>query len=504
MATFLRRKAAVLILAALILVRIPTYILAVMDIDETDFLVAARMMAKGAIPYVDVVEKKPVLAYLFYWPTTVFGFHLWPMQIIALGWIFATCWMLGRIAERWTGRASVGVAASMLAVLAVAAGTASVNLEMMFNLPTVLALWFFVRREQGGGRWNDLAAGLCIGIASSFKHQAGVLLGALMLALVWQWWRMKRGPQLLRHLSLLFGFSLPWAAAVYAYWRMGHLAEFYEWNIARNLFYASGRDAWQLILHHFLESILFHIVLATPLLWWLAGRECRRGLKTDPIRVALLFTFFLSWIPVSLGGRFYNHYYLQFIPSLVLLAAPGAADWLESWNRFSLAKRRRICLGFLLPAAFYSFYHVILPGLTGWAPGQEPNMRALSAWLQTNMGPDERLLVWGHYTPIFYYAERLPGSRYYNTSVHMGDYDPNSLPDSFDAAQHRSQPDIENTLADLERLRPAIFVDTAPANIHSWRKVPLDKFPTLEAYIYQHYEELPVRPGYARVFRRQD
>jgi 4-amino-4-deoxy-L-arabinose transferase-like glycosyltransferase len=503
MVTFLRRRAALVILCALAVIRIPTYLLGVMDIDETDFLVAARMMAKGAIPYVDVVEKKPVLAYLFYWPTTWFGFHLWPMQLLSLGWIFATCWILGRAAERWTRRPLTGVVASLLAVAAVAAGTASVNLEMMFNLPTALALYFFVRRETGGGSWNDLAIGICVGIASSFKHQAGIVLGSLMLSLLWQWWSLRRGPQILRHLLMLLGFALPWAAAVAAYARLGHLAEFYEWNIARNLFYASGQDAWQLILHHCLESILFHVLLATPLLWWLAIRESRRGLEQDPIRAALIFTFVLSWLPVSLGGRFYNHYYLQFIPSLVLLAAPGAADLLEKWSTLTL-KRRRVLLGaFVLPLLFYPFYHVILPGLTGWQPGQEPNMRQLAAWLQANTKPDERLLVWGHYTPIYYYAERLPGSRYYNTSVHMGDFDPNSLPDSFDAAAHKSQRDVDNTLADLQTLKPAIFVDTATANIHSWSKVPLDKFPELEAYVFAHYE-LVAKPGYARVFRRQD
>src|SRR5678815_41278 len=102
MASFLRGRAAMLLFLVLVIFRIPAFVFGVMDIDETDFLVSARMMAEGAIPYVDVVEKKPVLAYLFYWPTTVFGFRLWPMQILSVCWIFATCWVLGRAAERWT------------------------------------------------------------------------------------------------------------------------------------------------------------------------------------------------------------------------------------------------------------------------------------------------------------------------------------------------------------------------------------------------------------------
>ena len=111
MATFLRRNALLALVVLVATLRFPVFLFDVMDIDETDFLITARMMAKGAIPYADVVEKKPVLAYLFYWPVNWFGFRMWPMQLIAILWIVGTCWIIGRAAERWTGKPSAGLAA---------------------------------------------------------------------------------------------------------------------------------------------------------------------------------------------------------------------------------------------------------------------------------------------------------------------------------------------------------------------------------------------------------
>jgi hypothetical protein len=63
-------------------------------------------------------------------------------------------------------------------------------------------------------------------------------------------------------------------------------------------------------------------------------------------------------------------------------------------------------------------------------------------------------------------------------------------------------PDVEATLADLESRRPAIVVDTAPADIHGWSKIPLAAFPELRSYIDEHYEEVG-RPGGAIVYRRR-
>ncbi|MBS2023740.1 MAG: hypothetical protein JST92_15150, partial [Deltaproteobacteria bacterium] len=109
------------------------------------------------------------------------------------------------------------------------------------------------------------------------------------------------------------------------------------------------------------------------------------------------------------------------------------------------------------------------------------------------------LFVWGHYTPLYVLAQRLPGTRYPNTSVQMGNFDPLHLAADFDPARTTSQRDVELALRDLQARRPRFVVDTAPADIHGWSKIPLEKFPSLDAFVQQHYALIGT-PGGARVY----
>jgi len=142
-------------------------------------------------------------------------------------------------------------------------------------------------------------------------------------------------------------------------------------------------------------------------------------------------------------------------------------------------------------------------GIAGAYPEQEPRTRALAQWLRSNTAPGDALFVWGHYSPIYTMSDRLPGTRYVNTSPHMGNFDPAHLPAGFDPAQHRARADVEATLEDLEKRRPSWFVDTSPAGIHLWDRIPLSAFPELARYREEHYVEV-ARPGGAPVYRRRD
>ena len=141
-------------------------------------------------------------------------------------------------------------------------------------------------------------------------------------------------------------------------------------------------------------------------------------------------------------------------------------------------------------------------GALGLLPAQEARTRELGAWLRTHTSAEDRLFVWGHYTTIYVLADRLPGTRYYATSVHVGDFDPHHLPEGFDLTPYVSPRDVDLTLGDLEANRPAYVIDTAPADIHDWHRVPLELVPALRRYVDEHYA-LVATPGGAAVYRRR-
>jgi hypothetical protein len=84
----------------------------------------------------------------------------------------------------------------------------------------------------------------------------------------------------------------------------------------------------------------------------------------------------------------------------------------------------------------------------------------------------------------------------------VGDFDPHHLPEGFDIRPHVSPEAVAETLHDLEANRTALFVDTAPADIHDWHRVPLDAVPELLRYVREHYA-LAGEPAGAPVYRRR-
>lgn len=496
----LKKHPLLWLFAVLVLLRLPGFLFGFVDIDETDFWVVGQQIAGGELPYVDIAEQKPLLVYLFWGAGAwLFGASLLPMQLLALGWLFATCLVVRRAAVVAGGEERTGLVAAWLCGLASGANQVSVNAELLLNLPAAAALLCFVRaeRKEDGRAAQDFLAGVFVGVASLFKHQGGILLFALVGAILWSGLRAGGRGWVLRALRVVLGFVLPWALCGGLYAALGHLEAFYEWNVVYN-FGLAGAQAGS-ALARFAESTFLCVVVAAPLAWWLAIRESF-GAK-DAIRRGLVLALWLTWIPVSLGGRFYAHYYLQFVPALALLAAAPAAGLLARWRDFGWAKRCSLGLSLALPAGLFIAYGMMWGGL-GRYPCQEPKSQAVGQWVRENTAVGSRMFVWGHYSPIYYLAGRLPGTRYHNTSVHMGDFDPAHLPADFDAGLRRSDGHVAATVRDLEVLRPEIVVDTAPANIHDWSKIPLGKFPVLADYIAGHYQ-LEAEPGGAAVYLRK-
>ncbi len=489
------RSAAWLALAVL-LVRLPGFHSAILNIDECDHVIIARLMRVGVLPYVGVVEIKPPLTYALFWAASFLGHSVLPARVLTAAFLLGTILLVRGAVRRWTGDGRAAAAAGWATLVANLCELPWAATEVLMNLPAAAAIYFFVRSETSGNRRHDLAAGIAIGAASLFKHQAGILLPALCLGLTWSaLGRGRPGLTAWRCALLALGFALPWAAAAGIYARLGHLPEFLEWVVSRNFGYVGTA-------HSAIWSRAGAVAFAVgggAALWWLAGSEALKR-RRDPIGFTLALALALTWIPVSLGGRFYQHYFLQFAPLLGALSGAGLAQLLDTWR--DMARRRRAVFGALLalPWIAYASYGLARAALRDY-PFQEPRAGQVAAWLHEHTAPQDRVFVWGHFTPIYYQSDRLPGTRYLMTSVHMGNFDPGELPPGFDITPWRSERDVRATLADLEANRTAWVVDTAPADIHSWSQIPLHKFPELEGYISRHYVPVAVAGG-ATIYRR--
>ena len=212
-------------------------------------------------------------------------------------------------------------------------------------------------------------------------------------------------------------------------------------------------------------------------------------------------TLWLTWLPVSVGGRFYEHYYLQFAPLLALAAAPRLAGLVGRWRELSRVPRASVLAACCVPAALYLAF-TFGKGFLGGFPGQDQKVVGVSRWLAANTRPDQRIFVWGDATSVYYLARRTPGTRYLNCAVQVGNYDPSHLPRGFDVASHVSAPDVQATIADLEHNRVGLVVDTSSAAIHHWDRLPLSGVTALASYVDAHYR-LVASPGGVRVYARR-
>ncbi len=475
------------LLAAVAILRLPAFVYGLLDIDESDFALVARRIAQGAMPYVDIADIKPPLAFLAYLPSGIFdAVPLWPTHALAVFWVVATSLLLRAAAKDLTGSEEAGWAAAWLGLAAGLCELPKASTEMLMNLPSAAALWLWVRAEKEGSKRLDAAAGACIGAASLFRHQGAVLLlslGAVLLA------RGRPG----RLLAMAAGFALPWALTGGFFAGAGHFAEFWDWVVRRNFAYTSLREGW---LGRFAEGALPSLAATLPA-WVLAGRASIAALRRGPsaIEAGLIASLAATCVAVAAGGRFYSHYFLQFVPILALLGAAEAASAVRKWPRLAIALS-------LLPALGLGGF-AVARGMAKSYPGQEPRARAIAAWLERNTGPQERLFIWGHYSPIYLLSHRLPGTRYLTTSVHVGNFDPAHLPSGFDVSPYRSDMDVAQTLADLERNRVPVVVDTAGSGLHHWDRFPLSTVPALARYIEVHYRAVAEIAG-ARIYRRAD
>ena len=535
------------LLAAIVLLRSAGFVFGVLNIDESDFILFGTGIARGMLPYRDIVDIKPPLVYIAYLPAGLFGgMQVWPMRLFSVLWVFATALLLRAGVRRWLTpgmgaelssrntaadapdapsalasqqrdpgfAADAGQAAAWLYLLSLLCELPQFSGEVVLNLFAALALYLFARACDPASTRRTLLiglSGLSAALASLCKHQGAVLLVALGGALALQLLVSLRADRSASRAALLgelaalaLGFALPWAASFAFYAALDQLPSFIDWVFTRNFQYAGKGMAGSAPARFFQSTLL--CCGATLLPWALALRSCLRSARArelwrDPFLLAATLLLLLTWAAVGAGGRFYEHYYLQFAVPLALLGAREAARLARGSRDLRKSLRWALALGCALPAL----------GLTGysWArgisrnyPGQDAKVLEVSAFLDANSRADETLFVWGHESPLYLLSRRMPGTRYINTSVHMGNFDPAHLPESFDASQFRSEKDVALTLRDLEVRRPDIIVDTAPADIHEWHKIPLRAFPSLQRYIETNYR-LIGHPAGADVYRRR-
>ncbi|MCT2399379.1 glycosyltransferase family 39 protein [Novosphingobium mangrovi (ex Huang et al. 2023)] len=312
---------AIALLVRLIMIGKPA-----VQVDEQFYLLVGQRMAEGALPYVDLWDRKPYGLFLIY--RGMFALPFDPVlayQTAGIVCSVATAMVIARMA-----RMIAPERGAMLAGLAYLLYQPTFNVALgqspvFYNLPVALAALAVVHASLRAGderlTANGCGAMLLLGLAMQIKYTAmfeGIGLGLLLLArALADGWR----PERLVGTSLLWiGMALaPTFAVLAGYALAGHAEAFVQANFL-SIF---GRrndwaDAGAQISKETLAMMPFALaILLAPRRIGLSGGNAPLALR--PLRVWALF---------SLGGflmvpPWYDHYLGPLLVPLSVLAAPA-------------------------------------------------------------------------------------------------------------------------------------------------------------------------------------
>jgi 4-amino-4-deoxy-L-arabinose transferase-like glycosyltransferase len=436
--------------------------------DEAFLGTQGRVILDGGAVYDHTADRKaPLVPYLYAAAMGVAGDDTLvgprALAIVALALTAFLTAVEGR--RRWGDRA--GLTAGLVTLFATAAflpgdGQAA-NFEL-FMLPATVAAVMLAQRA----RWFE--SGIAAAVAVLVKQTGGTtLLPLAFLAL-----RRQEGPRRLRNLGLVgAGFAAPVAVTAL----LIGVGEYLRWNVFGNGDFASPPPFGEAV-QLFLEQWGVWIGLSAPIVvllvvaWW-DRRHGRAGPERD---TDLWLWLFAGVISLTVGWRFYGHYFLQLAPAAALLIAGALARRAAVWRGAALGATGAIAVGCAFAAFVADPADIIQPEIT----------RSAARAVRAHSGPDDRLLVWGLAPEIYWEADRPPATRFVTTLSFLAGIQPSR-------DEPRAQPERANRenwddfVADFDAHPPRLVLDTAPAALKDAELAPVRRYPRLARRLEADY-----------------
>ena len=453
--------------------------------SEGIYSVVANEMVDGGRAYLDAVERKPPL--LFWTFAAIFqlaGKYNWPvLHLVTLAWTLATMAGLYVIGARLFDR-NVGLIAALFYSIFQPLGRAqnlALDGELMMNLPIVWAWAIGFRPGSAKVRPELFVAGALLGAAFLLKQPAAIAAIPLGLYLLSPGYRQSRGLSVIASLVqaaiLTTGFAAVLVGVAFVLQREGILSEAIYWTIGDHtvpyIFWIKGI----LVTLAYVAGFLPLLIGATMAIRDKAGIWAGKNAE----RLALLGFLIVSAIGTAAGARFYEHYYIQLVPPLALLAAPFYGRiWSGTLQPFRWWLRPRI-------TCFWLGGLVLALSVWDWVElsGRRQPLEAGSYLLQ-HSAPGDRIFVWGQTSKIYLDAQRRPACRYVATFPLTGHVF-GGLPAGIDTRDRILPGAWDNLEKDFARHPPIYIVDNQAG---PGKRYPVKDFPILAKLLAKKYQPI--------------
>lgn len=283
--------------------------------DEEFYFLVGQKMLDGALPYVDIWDRKPLGLFAIYAGIAAVSRSVVAYQVAATISAASTAFILTRITPgKWQGKAVCGAG---YLILLLGCGGHGGQAPVFYNLPMATAALLIVRSipelETGHIPRRVTLAMLLCGLSLTIKPTTvveGIAFGSFALALAST--NGGKAPRLLGHLvAFALAGSLPTAFIGLFYWAAGHGAEWWQAMVSSN--FAKGgyeSDILQIYVFKFVAPIYIPFLLAA------AGLI---ALPSSSLRLFLGLWLVAAITAVFLVPNFYRHYTLPLLLPLCCL-----------------------------------------------------------------------------------------------------------------------------------------------------------------------------------------
>lgn len=397
-----------------LLARAPGFFPSSLGWDESCYILMAREMLTGHLPYVTMFLEKPLGApILFAVAMGLFGQSVLVARLLGLVCVLATCLILCAIARvAGQSRAAALATALLYAAFSTQLDGLGTNIELLTSPFTAGALLIIVRlREATGMRsriWMILASGALFGMAIQLKYLPTIPAATMFCVLVIDWVAQKtfsvRATAILGALFVTVCW-LPAAIGAVAYWWLGHLDEFLLCNFGFMSSYIDVKQPENMEAYRVAYCML--TVVPLVVLSSLALRTNRRFL-------VIVVAWLISEIAALIAPwKFWDHYFLLLLPPLCVLAG------------FSLDEITRIAAAAASDAMRAKLRSIVIPVVAiavaasplgnigswmihdGFGPRQPDAPREIAAIIRSD--PTPGVTAWVvNYEPVIYFLADIP------------------------------------------------------------------------------------------------
>jgi Dolichyl-phosphate-mannose-protein mannosyltransferase len=384
--------------------------------DEGEYAYAGQLLLEGIPPYQFAYNMKlpgtyaayaAILAILGETPAAI---HLGLLIVNAAATLLVVL-LARRLFGRWAGFAA-GASYALLSTSPSVLGFAG-HATHFVVLPALGGILLLLRAAELRSGWRIAASGLLLGLAFLMKQPgvAFVLFGAVYLA----WSHPRPKWRAIREIALLLaGAAVPFALTCILLLKAGVFGKFWFWIFSYGSQYGSAvRPLDGLLL---LAGVLPSVIGTTAPIWVLAavGAFCLVRYRRSQAFFPVSFLAF-SFLAVSAGLHFRNHYFVLMLPAVSLLV--GAAVSITMPGKTTPFLRPALvisafALALLLGSRFLFRMSPMEAARSVYGANPFPEAIELAHYLRQHSPGNARIAVFGSEPEVYFYSGRHSATGY--------------------------------------------------------------------------------------------